>query len=89
MRFLLIAVHVCKGIVRGVKGEVTKLREQTRINELIKHKNEEMNEEFKRLGEYVYYHSLTVDDEHVDLLKQTIRQLQEEIEQCEQEIRGE
>ena len=89
MRFLLIAVQICKGIARGVKSEVRKLKEQTRRNELIKHKNEEIPDEFKRLGEYVYSMHQEIDDERIQLLCQTIMQLYEEIELYEQEIRDE
>ena len=89
MRFIMLVVHVCKGVACGIKSEVNKLKEQTKRNELIKQKVEELNMEYKRLGEYVYYIQYEIDDERYRLLCSTITHLQEEIRQYEQEIRGE
>ena len=89
MRFVVLIVQICKGIFRGVSTEVKKLAEQTRKNELMKRKTEEMNEEILRLGEYVYSIHRTIEDERIQLLCNTIYELQEEIERYKQEIRGE
>lgn len=89
MRFILLVVQICKGMARGVKSEVKKLKEQTRKNELVKQKEEEIQIEYKHLGEYVYYNYQKDEDERIQLISQTITQLYEEINQYKQELRDE
>ena len=84
MRFIVLAVTIIKGIYRGICNEVKKLAKQTRVNELKKHKIEELNEEYRRLGEYWYYNRDKVVDERMELLVNTISQILEEIEGYEQ-----
>lgn len=86
MRFLSMIVFVCKGISKGIHGEVKRLASISEVNTFIKQRKEELIIEYERLGEYVYASKRVIEDEVVMQYMQTIDVLVSEIETYKQQL---
>ena len=86
MRFLVIIIHVFKGMYKGVHKEVKRLGDISRVNSYMKQRKEELVLEYQRLGEYVYLSNKNIENERVEQLFQMIQELLVEIEGYEQQL---